>query len=318
MRFGAFSLFLPALLDARSAAIGAAFAGCAAPRWRPAAEGLSVLPHPAPPPEALASAAFAPSAASPRRSLALERLDALARAGPEAVRSSTDAGPASRLGWKTRPGGADPARASASCAVARPTPRRRACGGADRSRGAPRAAAPPRRGSARRSAARQTTGRPDRRTRRRRRGVARAAAAGIPGLSEAAESCRVDVWLWRARFFKTRSLAARIIEEGGVRLSRAGSRAPIDKPSRAVHAATCLPLRKGRDGWRSRSRRSACAAAPRPRRGRSTAPWTSERRSEVAEAGSAGRTLRTSAGRSRSLSVSRPPVRFSQKTACPP
>ena len=57
---------------------------------------------------------------------------------------------------------------------------------------------------------------------------------------EPAEVCRVDVWLWRARFFKTRSLAARIVEEGGVRLSRGGATVSLDKPSRAVRAGDVL------------------------------------------------------------------------------
>ena len=48
------------------------------------------------------------------------------------------------------------------------------------------------------------------------------------------EACRIDVWLWRARFFKTRSLAARFVEDGRVRLSRAGMEARLDKPSRTV------------------------------------------------------------------------------------
>ena len=48
------------------------------------------------------------------------------------------------------------------------------------------------------------------------------------------EACRVDVWLWRARFFKSRSLAARFVEDGRVRLSRGGSEARLDKPSRSV------------------------------------------------------------------------------------
>ena len=48
------------------------------------------------------------------------------------------------------------------------------------------------------------------------------------------ETCRVDVWLWRARFFKTRSLAARVVDEGRVRLSRGGAETRLDKPSRAV------------------------------------------------------------------------------------
>ena len=47
-------------------------------------------------------------------------------------------------------------------------------------------------------------------------------------------ACRIDVWLWRARFFKTRTLAASFVEEGRVRLSRAGGETRIDKPSRNV------------------------------------------------------------------------------------
>jgi ribosome-associated heat shock protein Hsp15 len=50
----------------------------------------------------------------------------------------------------------------------------------------------------------------------------------------AADGCRIDVWLWRARFFKTRSLAARFVESGRVRLSRGGAESRLDKPSRAV------------------------------------------------------------------------------------
>lgn len=49
-----------------------------------------------------------------------------------------------------------------------------------------------------------------------------------------AQECRIDVWLWRARFFKTRSLAARAVEEGRIRLSRGGQDGRVDKPSRAV------------------------------------------------------------------------------------
>jgi ribosomal 50S subunit-recycling heat shock protein len=47
-------------------------------------------------------------------------------------------------------------------------------------------------------------------------------------------ACRADVWLWRARFFKSRSLAARFIEDGRVRVSRAGGETRLDKPSRSV------------------------------------------------------------------------------------
>jgi ribosome-associated heat shock protein Hsp15 len=64
-------------------------------------------------------------------------------------------------------------------------------------------------------------------------------------LSEADETCRVDVWLWRARFFKTRSLAAHIVEAGGVRLMRGGARTPLDKPSRGVRPGDVLTFAQG-------------------------------------------------------------------------
>jgi len=66
-------------------------------------------------------------------------------------------------------------------------------------------------------------------------------------VTEGAEgaSCRIDVWLWRARFFKTRSLAARIVEDGGVRLVRGESRAPVEKPSRAVRCGDVLMFAQG-------------------------------------------------------------------------
>jgi ribosome-associated heat shock protein Hsp15 len=59
------------------------------------------------------------------------------------------------------------------------------------------------------------------------------------------DTCRIDVWLWRARFFKTRSLAARIVEESGVRLLRGQARAPVDKPSRPVRCGDVLSFAQG-------------------------------------------------------------------------
>ncbi|WP_374274918.1 RNA-binding S4 domain-containing protein [Brevundimonas sp.] len=48
------------------------------------------------------------------------------------------------------------------------------------------------------------------------------------------ETCRIDVWLWRARFFKTRGQAAGFVEAGAVRLTHRGRQARLDKPSRLV------------------------------------------------------------------------------------
>lgn len=51
---------------------------------------------------------------------------------------------------------------------------------------------------------------------------------------------RADVWLWRARFFKTRTLAAAFIEEGRIRLTRAGHESRIDKPARPLKIGDAL------------------------------------------------------------------------------
>ena len=48
------------------------------------------------------------------------------------------------------------------------------------------------------------------------------------------QACRIDVWLWRARFFKTRALAAHAVEAGRIRRGRAGATTRIDKAARPV------------------------------------------------------------------------------------
>ena len=60
-----------------------------------------------------------------------------------------------------------------------------------------------------------------------------------------AESCRIDVWLWRARFFKTRSLSAKFVEEGRVRQTRAGHETRLDKSSRPVKVGDGLVFAVG-------------------------------------------------------------------------
>ncbi len=63
-------------------------------------------------------------------------------------------------------------------------------------------------------------------------------------MSESA-SLRADVWLWRARFFKSRSLAARFLDEGRVRLTRDGSESRIDKCARPVRIGDHLVFAVG-------------------------------------------------------------------------
>lgn len=59
------------------------------------------------------------------------------------------------------------------------------------------------------------------------------------------DACRADVWLWRARFFKTRSTAAKFVEEGRVRLTRGGQETRLDKPARPVKVGDQLVFALG-------------------------------------------------------------------------
>ena len=52
--------------------------------------------------------------------------------------------------------------------------------------------------------------------------------------------CRIDVWLWRARFAKTRSLAAAMVERGAVRLTHNGVQTRLDKAARTIHVGDAL------------------------------------------------------------------------------
>jgi ribosomal 50S subunit-recycling heat shock protein len=53
-------------------------------------------------------------------------------------------------------------------------------------------------------------------------------------------ACRIDVWLWRARFFRSRSLAQKFVESGAVRVTRGGREQRLDKASRTVQAGDLL------------------------------------------------------------------------------
>lgn len=59
------------------------------------------------------------------------------------------------------------------------------------------------------------------------------------------DSCRADVWLWRARFFKTRSMAAKFVDGGRIRLLRAGQETRLDKASRGLKLADHLVFALG-------------------------------------------------------------------------
>lgn len=60
--------------------------------------------------------------------------------------------------------------------------------------------------------------------------------------ADAVASQRLDVWLWAARFFKSRSLAQQAIANGRVEVG--GSRA---RPARAVHVGDRLAIVRGEE-----------------------------------------------------------------------
>jgi ribosome-associated heat shock protein Hsp15 len=70
---------------------------------------------------------------------------------------------------------------------------------------------------------------------------------------------RIDKWLWSARFYKTRSLAAQAVEGGKVRLN--GERV---KPGKEVKTGDSLEVRSGELQWLVEVR------AVSPRRGPAT------------------------------------------------
>jgi len=82
VRFGAFSLYLPALLAPEALLFSAAFADLAMPHWRPDPAGLALLPYPAPSPLALSQRGLRAVAGLSAPIEMLERLDALMREGP--------------------------------------------------------------------------------------------------------------------------------------------------------------------------------------------------------------------------------------------
>lgn len=61
-------------------------------------------------------------------------------------------------------------------------------------------------------------------------------------IASAADTVRLDLWLWAARFFKTRALAKHAIETGKVEVG--GQRA---KPSRSVRVGDALKVSRGEE-----------------------------------------------------------------------
>jgi len=102
VRFGAFSLYLPALFTPAARAVGDIFAELSLPTWRPSSETLSPLPRPAPPPAALGLRGLRAVGGYAAPVAALERLDALSRAPAVGGVVTLDAALLDELKWGRR------------------------------------------------------------------------------------------------------------------------------------------------------------------------------------------------------------------------
>lgn len=61
-------------------------------------------------------------------------------------------------------------------------------------------------------------------------------------MQESPQTVRIDLWLWAARFYKTRSLAKHAIESGKVEVDGQGA-----KPSRGLRGGERLQIRRGEE-----------------------------------------------------------------------
>lgn len=65
----------------------------------------------------------------------------------------------------------------------------------------------------------------------------------MPDLSDD-DTLRVDIWLWRARFFRTRALASEHISRRGVRITRNGQTRKTDKPGTRIACGDVLLFKR--------------------------------------------------------------------------
>ena len=60
-----------------------------------------------------------------------------------------------------------------------------------------------------------------------------------------AGSVRLDIWLWRARFFRSRALATDYVRGKAVRISRNGQTRRTDKPGAAISVGDVVTFGRG-------------------------------------------------------------------------
>lgn len=60
-----------------------------------------------------------------------------------------------------------------------------------------------------------------------------------------APTLRLDVWLWRARFFRTRRMANEHVTRRGVRITRNGQTRRVDKPAASLAPGDVVTFGRG-------------------------------------------------------------------------
>ena len=65
-------------------------------------------------------------------------------------------------------------------------------------------------------------------------------------MSETEAEIRVDVWLWRARFFKTRALATDYVSRKGIRITRHGQTRKTTKAGQRIAPGDVLTFYKAK------------------------------------------------------------------------
>jgi len=91
------------------------------------------------------------------------------------------------------------------------------------------------------------------------------------------EAVRIDVWLWRARFFKTRAQATDYINRKGIRITRNGQTRKTNKPGAHLLAGDVLTF------YRAKVLETIEFIAPGTRRGSAPEAQTLYRRADAGD-----------------------------------
>jgi ribosomal 50S subunit-recycling heat shock protein len=91
----------------------------------------------------------------------------------------------------------------------------------------------------------------------------------MTGQDEALQAQRLDRWLWYARIFKTRTLAAKFVQDGHVRVTTNQATVRAEKPSFTIRIGDTLVFTRGEQLRILEISRWRRGAAPHPKHKRS-------------------------------------------------